>query len=192
VTSRIRHTALCTLAAAAFAVGGCTGGDDGGEKLPPGASQELLTTIERIEARVEANVAGACDDIFDGAEGGNFDETARLIESIPEDVDPDIRSALSDSVDRLQQLVSDECDEIQAREAQDQETVPEETVPKETAPTEPETTPTVPETTPTEPDTGPPPPQDDGSGNGQGPDGNGPPGQQDDQGPDGGGLEVPE
>lgn len=187
MTLRLGHTALCALAAAALAVAGC-GGDDEGRKLPPGISEQLATTIGQIQDRVDANVSGACDDIFDGAAGGNFDETSQLIASIPEDVDPDIRSGLSESVDRLQELVSTECDEIQAREAEEQETVPEEetlpeeTIPEETVPEETET-----ETTPTETDTSPPPPQDDGKGNGQGPDGNGPPGQN-----DGGGLEVPE
>jgi hypothetical protein len=185
VSSHLRHTALCALAAATLAVAGCGSGDSDRRKLPQGTSQQLLTTIEKIQARVDANVAGACDDIFDGAGGGNFDETAELIASIPEDVDPEIRSSLSDSVDRLQELVSGECDEIQAREEDDQETTPEETVPEETVPEETETDSTETETTPTETETTPEPPPE---GGGQGPDGTGPPGQE----IPGGGLEAPE
>jgi hypothetical protein len=186
VTSRLRHTALCALAAAALAVAGCGSGDSDGKKLPPTLSQQLETTIGRIQDRVDANVSGACDDIFDGVRGGNFDETASLISSIPESVDPEIRSALSDSVDRLQELVSTECDEIQAREQEEVETAPEETVPEETVPEETAPEETETETTPEETETTPRPPPDGGSG--QGPDGTGPPGQDD----AGGGLEVPE
>jgi hypothetical protein len=195
VTSRLRQTTLCALAAA-VAVAGCGGaGDSDGRKLPPAVAEQLLTTVEDIQDRVDANVAGACEDIFNGAQGGNFDETGRLVASIPENVDPDIRSSLSESIDRLQELVSSECDEIQAREQEDQETVPEETVPGETVPEETETVHTETETTPTETETTPEPPPNDngtgtgtGTGNGQGPDGTGPPGQED----PGGGLEVPE
>jgi hypothetical protein len=188
VISRLRHTTLCALAASALVVAGCGSGGSEGKKLPPRISEQLELRIGQIQARVDANVAGACDDIFDGAAGGNFDETASLIAQIPDNVDPEIRSALSDGIDRLQELVSSECDEIQAREQEEQETVPEETVPEETVPEEtvPEETET--ETTPTETETTPePPPTDDGDG--RGPDGNGPPGQ---IGDPGGGLEAPE
>lgn len=189
--TRLPPIALCALSVAALALAGCGDSGSDGEKLPRDLSQSLMTEVEQIEARVDANVSGACDDIFDGVAGGNFDETARLIESIPENVDPGIRSALSDSVDHLQQLASSECDEIQAREPDDT-TVPDETVTEEeTTPTETETTPTETETTPTETETTPTTPTQpdtgDGNGNGNGPDGNGPPGQD-----DGGGVVAPD
>jgi hypothetical protein len=188
VTSRIPHLALCALAAAALAIAGC--GDSeipDAEKLPADISQDLLGEFERIEARVDANVSGACDDIFEGVDGGNFDQVSSLLDSIPDDVAPEIRSALSDSVDHLQQLVDDQCDEIRASEQG--EVVPEETTPEETTPTETETIPTETETVPPETETTPTPPVDPGNGNGQGPNGEGPPGQ--DNKDDGGGVEVP-
>jgi hypothetical protein len=187
VKIRLPHVALCVATVAALAAAGCDGsGGSDGKKLPRSVSQELLTHIEQVESRVEANVSGACDDIFDGVAGGNFDEIAGTLSSIPDNVDPDIRSAVSESVDRLQDLVNSKCDEIQAREQDRQETVPEETTTDErTTPTETETTPTETETTPTETETTPttpdPPP------NGNGPDGTGPPGQD-----DGGGVEAPD
>jgi len=182
------HLALCALAAVALALAGCGDSETpASEKIPADLSQDLLGEFEQIQARVDANVSGACDDIFEGVPGGNFDQVGSLVDSIPDSVSPEIRSALSDSVDRLQQLVNDQCTEIRAGE-QDEETVPDETVPDETETTETETTPPETETTPPETETTPTPPDEDpGNGNGQGPDGEGPPGQD-----NGGGIEVPE
>jgi len=187
VRIHLRHAGSAALAAAVLAGAGCGSGDSEGAKPPPSVSDPLIAEIDAIERRVDANVAGACDDIFENVEGGNFDATSRLIDSIPSDVDPDIRSALSDSMDSFQQLVSSECDEIRARE-QDEEVVPEDPLPEETTPEETETTPPETETTPEETETTPEtPPADPGNGNGQGPDGTGPPGQDEDNG----GIEAP-
>lgn len=180
---------LCLLAAtAALAAAGCGGDDEPqGEKLPPDVTQTLLQQLDSVGDRVAAGVSGACDDIFASeSDGGNIEPIDAALSSIPSEVDPEIRSALEQSVERLTQLVGQQCDQIRADEQGGQDTVTEET-PTETVPTETETVPTETtqttttptETTPTTPTTPPTEP------NGRGPDGNGPPGQR-------GGAEAPD
>jgi hypothetical protein len=177
---------VAVLAVAALLLAGC--GDSGvpeSEKLPADTSQTILGELEGIDNRVASGFAGACDDIFEGVEGGNFDTIDSALADIPDSVDADIRSALEESIDRLKQLVDQECEQIRSDEEQ---TTTEEADTTDTTPTETETveTVTIPETdtetetTPTEPVTPP------SEGNGRGPDGTGPPGQQ-----DGGGIEAP-
>jgi signal transduction histidine kinase len=177
------RTAKLSTALAALAIAGCGGsGDPEGAKLPPSVRQALLPQLQSIDDRVAADVSGACDDIFD-PEAGNIGPIDAALASIPEDVDPEIRSALEGSVDRLKQLVDDECAQIAARERQEQEELPEDTDPVEPLPEETDTEEATTETTPepppeTAPDDEPPsdaPPGDDGTG---------PPGQ-------GGGIEAP-
>jgi hypothetical protein len=181
-------------ALAALAVAGC--GDSGepeGRKLPPELTSTLLQQLESVGDRVAAGVAGACDDIYASADDdGNIQPIDITLSSIPPDVDPEIRTALEQSFERLKQLVDQECEEIRSAEQEEQDRLPEETVPDETTetetvPTETETTPTDTETTPTETDESP----DTETPPGKGPDGLGPPGQQGQQGgaeaPDGGG-----
>jgi len=180
---------LCLLAAAvALAVAGCGGDDEPqGEKLPPEITQTLLQQLESVGDRVAAGVSGACDDIYSEDSGvGNIGPIDDALNSIPSDVDPEIRSALEQSIERLTQLVDQECEEIRSAEQGQQDTT-DETTPTETVTTETETVPTETtettttptETTPTTPTTPSTPP------NGNGPDGNGPPGQ------DRGGAEAP-
>ena len=181
-----RHVTIA-LAASALAFAGC--GDSEvpeSEKLPAATSQAILAELDGIDDRVASGFAGACDDIFEGVDGGNFDAIDSALADVPDSVDPDIRSALGESIDRLKRLVDQECEQIRADEQET--TATDETDTTETTPTETETveTVTVPETdtetetTPVDPVTPP------GNGNGQGPDGTGPPGQQ-----DGGGIEAP-
>lgn len=176
---------LAPLAAmAVLMVAGC--GDSGlseNEKIPADVSQALLAEIEDINNRVQAGVGGACDDIFENKPGGNFQAVDGELARVPDDVDRDVRSTLEQSVDRLRQLVDEECTEIQASE--DQETTPD-VEPVEPVPEETETVPTETETTPTETETTPEEPTDPGGG--KGPNGEGPPGQDG----TGGGLELPE
>jgi len=170
-----------------LAVSGCGGSDEPeDEKLPSDVTQALLERLDSISDRVAAGVSGACDDIYDESVGdiGPIDDA---MASVPNDVAPEIRSALEESIDRLKQLVDDECAEISAREQQEQESVPEEEpAPLETTPDETTTeetdTETSPETTPDTDTEQPEQPQNPG----RGPDGTGPPGQN-----DGGGVEVP-
>jgi hypothetical protein len=189
VISRLPQLSCLLAAAAALAVAGCGGDDEPqGQKLPPEITQTLLRQLESVGDRVAAGVSGACDDIYSEDSGvGNIGPIDDALASIPSDVDPEIRSALEQSVERLTQLVDQECDEIRSAESDQQDTT-DETTPTETVTTETETVPaettetttTPPETTPTTPTTPSVPP------NGNGPDGNGPPGQ------DRGGAEAPE
>lgn len=179
---------LCLLAAvAALAVAGCGGDDEPrGEKLPTDISQKLLKQLDSIRDRVAVGLSGACDDIY-SEDGGNIGPIDDELNSIPPDVDPEIRSALEQSIERLTQLVDQECEEIRNAEQGKQDTTTDET-PTETVTTDTEavptetteTTTTPPQTTPTTP-TNPTPPA-----NGNGPDGDGPPGQ------DRGGAQAPE
>jgi outer membrane murein-binding lipoprotein Lpp len=186
--SRIRQLVLPAAVAAALLVAGCGGSDEPeGEKLPQSVADTLSQQLDSISARVANGSAGACDDIYlSASEGGNIEPIDAALAAIPSGVDPEIRSALEQSVERLEQLVDDECSEIRDAERERLETVPDETTETETVPTETETTPTETETTPTE--TTPTPPVDEGGdeggANGRGPDGDGPPGQQ-------GGAEAP-
>lgn len=185
--SRLPQLLSLLVAVAALAVAGCGGDDEPeGEKLPPDITQTLLRQLDSISDRVAAGVAGACDDIYSD-DVGNIGPIDDALNSIPSDVDPEIRSALEQSIERLTQLVDQECDEIRSAEQDQQNTVTDEATPTETVTTETETVPTEttdttttpPETTPTTPTTPSTPP------NGNGPDGNGPPGQ------DRGGAEAP-
>ncbi len=188
---RLPHL-LCALATtAALAVAGCGGDDEPqGKKLPPSVTQDLQKQLESVGDRVAAGVSGACDDIY-SEDTGNIGPIDEALASIPSDVDPRIRTALEQSIERLNQLVGQECDQIREDEqgVTDTET---ETTPTETVPTETETvttdttetTPTTPEPPPTTPPTAP-----DTTPNGVGPDGQGAPGQQRGgaEAPDGGG-----
>jgi hypothetical protein len=185
--------AIAVAATLGLAVAGCGDSEEPqGRKLPPAVTQELLQQLESVDDRVAAGVAGACDDIYASeADGGNIEPIDAALSSIPQNVDPEIRTALEQSIERLTQLVDEECGEIRSAERDEPDTVTEEeppptetetveteTVPPETETTEPETdTETVP-TTPEEPP--------DFESPGRGPDGTGPPGL------GGGGAEAPD
>lgn len=153
--------AAATILAALVLASGC-GGDDEGAPIPSGQATELLRRLDSVSGRIADGSAGACDDAIEG-EDNDLDLVQDQIDALPADVDADVRDALQQSFDRLFELVSDRCRELQAEE-QDTETV--ETTP-ETTPTEPlptatepppptdpvPTTPEVP-TTPTVPDPG--------------------------------------
>jgi hypothetical protein len=155
--------------AAALAISGC-GSDEEGKQLPASASEALRTQLQSIQNRIDADSVGACRDITEG-DSTNTDAVNRILDSLPDDVDPDVRDATRDSFDRLFELVQDECTELE--EQTDTETTPDtdtETTPPQT---ETETTPpdTETETTPLETVPIEPPGQmkkDNGDGNGGG------------------------
>jgi len=191
VTSHPRQTAVAVVAAVlALAAASCGDSEEPeGRKLPPTVTQELLPQLESVGDRVAAGVSGACDDIYaSGADGGNIEPIDAALSSIPAGVDPEIRTALEQSVDRLKQLVDEECAEIGAAEQDEQDTVTEEEpAPTETETTETETVPPETDTTETETDTAPTTPEEPPTVEppGGGPDGTGPPGL-------GGGAEAPD
>ena len=190
MTLRSRQLPCLLATVAALAVAGC--GDDEeprGEKLPPQVTETLMQQLVSVDERVAAGIAGACDDIYSSDPNvGNIGEIDAALSSIPSGVDPEIRSALEQSVERLTQLVDRECSEIRSSEQEREEPIEEEPPPEtvetetETAPVETtETTTTPPETTPTPPEEAPESPLD-----GRGPDGTGPPGLER------GGVEAPD
>lgn len=190
MTLRPRTFAL-VVATALLALPGCGGSNEPeGELLPPDTVQTLLQQLDSVSDRVAANVSGACNDIYDSADnGGNFEPIDDALASLPDDVDSEIRAALEESIDRLKQLVDEECTAISDAELDQtttEEPPPVETTPEETTPEQTDTE-TVPEETTSEeqPDE----PPADSEPPGRGPDGNGPPGQDGDD--DGGGIEAP-
>ena len=142
-----RAIAVLLAVAAGLAFTGC-GGDDEGAPIPRATATALNAELDGVQGRLDQGSAGACNDILEGPRGPNRDQAQRLIDSLPDDVDSDVRSALQDSFDRLWDLVEQDCDDKAQEEESEQpeETTPTETTPPETTPTE--TTP--PETTPTE------------------------------------------
>ena len=146
---------LCLVAA------GC-GGDEEGKPLPSAQVQLLDGRLDETQRRLDDGSAGACRDILNDTRP----EVGKIIDSLPNDVDADVRDALVESFDNLWSLVEDRCQEAEQKEQSQQEPEPE---PTQTETTQTETTETETETTPTE--TTPPateelPPQGDGNNGG--------------------------
>jgi hypothetical protein len=136
--------------AAGPVVAGC-GGDDEGAPIPRATGTALNAELDGVQGRLDEGSAGACRDILGGPRDPNMDRVQQLIESLPDDVDADVRSALEESFDRLWDLVGQECDDkAQQEESQQQEPEPEQPTETQTE-TDTETTPTETETEPTTP-----------------------------------------
>ena len=153
---------LCAVAA------GC-GGDEEGKGLASAQVQLLDGRLDETQRRLDDGSAGACRDILNDTKP----EVGRIIDSLPNDVDADVRDALVESFDNLWGLVDDRCQEAEQKEESQQEPEPE-PEPTQTEPTQTETTET--DTTTTE--TTPPateelPPEGDGDNNGGVPGNNG-------------------
>ena len=140
-------TRLChaiAILAAALAFGGC-GSDEEGEPIPQANVTAIENQLDNIESQINEGSQGACDDIT--KPNNTYEALQAAVEQVPSDVDADTRDALVKSVDRLGDLVEEECT---SREAET-ETTPEETetvtIPTvtETVPLETEPTETVPE-----------------------------------------------
>jgi hypothetical protein len=162
----IKRIFLVALLGAGLAISGC-GGDEEGEPIPPQAAQALQAELDGVQARLDNGTAGACRDILEGDRGPNLERVQQLIDGLPDDVDPDVRSALEDSFDRLWELVQQDCDDKASREEEQQ---PEPEPEPEPVPTETETVPPETETAP-EPEPVPPedeelPPEGDGDNDG--------------------------
>jgi hypothetical protein len=130
---------------AGLAAGGC-GSDEEGEPIPQGVAADIEAQLENIQGQIDDGSLGACKDI---KKPGNTFATLRAeVARVPDDVDADVRDALAESVDRLGELVDDECSSREPEtETTPEETVPEETVPEETVPEETVPEETVPEET---------------------------------------------
>jgi hypothetical protein len=140
--TRNRILALAAACAASLAVAACGSDEEGGDPIPSDVAARLEQRLNVVEAQFK-EAGGACEDL----QNETFQVIEQDLQSLPEDVDPDVRRALEESFVRLRDLSASECDDEKG-----QETTPTET---ETTPTETETTPTETETTPTEPETTP-------------------------------------
>ena len=162
----ISRTLTFLLVALVVVLAGC-GADEEGKPIPQAQAQLLDGRLDETQRRLDDGSAGACRDILNDTRP----EVGKIIDSLPSDVDADVRDALVESFDNLWSLVEDRCKEDEQDEQSQQEPEPEQT---DTQPTETEETPT--ETTTTE--TTPPateelPPEGDGDNNGTLPGNNG-------------------
>jgi hypothetical protein len=149
-----RTIGLLLTAAVAAMTAGC-GSDDKGKPIPQDAAAALERQLASIQARFEVG-GGACGDIT-GGDDPNSTPVRQTIDSLPDDVDPDVRDALQGSFDRLFQLVEEQCKSEPPPQQQQQQQQQTET---EQAPSQTETTPaetTETETTPTQTEEQPPP-----------------------------------
>jgi len=136
--------------------------------IPSRDAQYLVAQLDEAERRVSNR---ACLD----ARQGNLVRIERNVANLPDDVNQNVRDALSESVDNLGTLIEEKCRE---RPKPEPEPTPTETTPTETTPepTTPDPGPTTTEEKPTEtqekpepdPDEGKDPPSNDGDGGGGG------------------------
>ena len=145
------------------------GGEDEGDPIPANTAAALQQELDNVQGRLDNGSSGACRDILEGPRGPNLERVQQLLDSLPEGVDADVRSALEQSFSNLWSLVESECEQrAQQEEEARQEEEPE--VEPEPVPTETETVPT--ETVPPEEEPVPPeeevlPPEGDGDNEGE-------------------------
>ena len=188
---RPRAQLAALVACAALIVGAGCGSDDDpeGRPLPRQAANELEKRLDEVQRRFDAaseeGKAGACNDIDDDS----YPAIDRIVNTLPENVDPEVRDALQASLERLRELTREGCADVEDTTTQEEPAPPVTTPPP--APVEPQP---APEPTETQP-----PPQDENKDEekkkkpdegqeedgGIGPNGQGPPGQ------DGGGQPAP-
>jgi hypothetical protein len=167
-----RRSLLLVLLAACLGTAGCGSDDDEGAPIPADQAEALLAQLEIVQNRLEQGSVGACQDVFTHPESPNQPTVDGILTQIPQDVDPDVRSSLEQSFQRLWDLVDQECDERQPDEPAQPEPEPEEPTQTETDEEPTETEPPA-EEEPTDPEETPLPPEGDGDNEGEVPPGNG-------------------
>jgi hypothetical protein len=165
-----RRSLLLVLLAACLAAAGCGSDDDVGAPIPADQAEALLAQLEIVQNRLDQGSVGACQDVFTHPESPNQPTVDSILTQIPQDVDPDVRSSLEQSFQRLWDLVGQECDEREPEEPAQPEPEPE---PTPTEPEEEETETEPPGEEPTDPEETPLPPEGDGDNEGEIPPGNG-------------------
>lgn len=143
-------TRTATIAILALVLAGCGSDDESGEPIPARQADSLLTQLELVQDRSDRGICGGANT--------QIDQLEQKVADLPRDVDADVRSALEDGLDRLRELVNDECE--QNREEPETDTTETEPPPTDTQDTQPETTQPEPPPTDTQPpptDTQPPP-----------------------------------
>jgi hypothetical protein len=163
VTPRIITTLLLVIAAVAAT--GCGADEETKPSIPADSAQALEARLDEVQRRFDAG-GGACGDIINDTQPA----VQSILASLPQSVDADVRSAVTDSFDRLFELSAEQCDDEEQSttptetETQTTETESTDTTETETTDTT-ETEPTTPtETTPTTETV--PPPDDGGTGGG--------------------------
>jgi hypothetical protein len=163
VTPRTITTLL--LAIAVVAAAGCGADEETKPSIPADSAQALEARLDEVQRRFDAG-GGACGDIINDTQPA----VQSILASLPQSVNADVRSAVTDSFDRLFELSAEQCDdEEQSTTPTETETETTETETTDTTETETtdttETEPTTPtETTPTTETV--PPPDDGGTGGG--------------------------
>jgi hypothetical protein len=137
----LKRTRLVVAVAASLAVLAGCGSDEEGRGIPPDTAAALEARLAEVQRRFDFG-GGACADITNDSAPA----IQQTIDSLPSDVDQDVRDALQQSFDRLFELVQQQCEEPPP-ETDTTEIQPPETETTETQPPETETT----ETTDTEP-----------------------------------------
>ena len=160
-----KHISTLVAVAACLVAAGC--GSEEGKGIPAESAAALQGQLDSIESRFESPDGVACPDITGGADP-NTTVVQENIEALPDDVDADVRDALTESFDHLFELVEEQC-QVAEPEPETEPVVPETETTPEPTPTETETTPTPTETetvptTPTTPTTPEPPPAENGDG----------------------------
>jgi hypothetical protein len=109
-------TSLILALACGLAVG--CGGDDeeSGEPIPAEQAAALERQLESIENRFQFG-GDACRDITGNADP-NTTAVRSVLDSLPQDVNPEVRDALDQSFERLFELVQEQCDENSGQEEQ--------------------------------------------------------------------------
>jgi hypothetical protein len=112
---RPRATTTLILALACGLAAGCGGDEDeGGEPIPADQAAALQRQLESIENRFQLG-GDACADIT-GNTDPNTTAVRSVIDSLPQNVDPDVRDALDQSFERLFELVQEQCDTEKGQE----------------------------------------------------------------------------
>jgi hypothetical protein len=116
--------------AATVALAGC--GDDEGPQISQAQSSQLRAQLQQIKREVASDpcISDASLTTLEGQ-----------VDALPQDLDEDVRQSLEDGVERLRELVDQECAD-RPEEPEEQQTETEETTPTETTPTETEPPPT--------------------------------------------------
>jgi hypothetical protein len=144
---------------------GCGADEETKPSIPADKASELLARLSEVDRRFDVG-GGACEDITNDSQPA----VDSILASLPSSVDSDVRSAVTESFDRLFELTAEDCkDEQETTTPTETETVTTETetTTSETTQTETTQTETVPtDTTPT--DTVPTTPEDGGGGGGGG------------------------
>jgi hypothetical protein len=159
---------------ACLAAAGCGSDNEGGKRIPAATAQALEAQLTNVEQRLDNGTPGACQDILEGPRGPNRTAVQQLLDSLPNDVDPDVRDALKQSFDNLWSLVESRCQNLKPDEPAQTTSTPEpETTTTETQTQTTETTPPPTETQPTTPEQAPQPNDGNGDSGGTIPQGNG-------------------